>query len=79
MKRPFELDEFVLLVREHNGVAAGTSVRVSKLYNSPRLVEVTCPPAAGGAVFDVPSHKLAKRPPRESLHGRLRKAGDPPG
>ena len=76
MQQPFTVDEWVLLVQEHNGVEAGTSVRVSKCYNSPRTVEVTCPPKAGGAVFDVPTTKLARRTPRESLVGRLRKPGE---
>ncbi|MGI9657942.1 MAG: hypothetical protein ACR2OD_03455 [Gaiellaceae bacterium] len=75
MAAPFKLDEWVLLVREHNGVRPGTSVRVSKVYNSPRTVEITCPPAAGGATFDVPATKLARRPGRTSLQGRLRKSG----
>ncbi len=73
MKRPFKLDEWVLLVREHNGVRAGTSVRVSKCYNSPRVVQVTAPASAGGAVFDVPASKLAPRERRDNL---LRKPGE---
>ena len=68
----FQLDEWVTLVREHAGVAAGTSVRVSKLYNSPRTVEVTCAPVNGGAVFDCPTSKLAPRRERTSLQGCLR-------
>jgi hypothetical protein len=70
----FRLDEWVVLVREYNGVPAGASVRVSRVYNSPRTVEVTCAPANGGAVFDVPAEMLARRPERRSLHGRLRTA-----
>ncbi len=75
MAAPFGVDEWVVLAYPHNGVAAGPSVRVSKLYHSPRDVEVTYAPSASGESrsFDVPVAKLAPRKgQRESLRGRLR-------
>lgn len=75
MAVPFGVEEWVVLAYPHTGVAAGTSVRVSKLYRSPREVEVTCALSASGESrsFDVPVAKLAPRKgQRKSLRGRLR-------
>ena len=75
MAEPFVVDEWVALAYPHNGVDAGTSVRVSDLYHSPREIEVTCAPSASGdsRSFDIPVAKLAPRKGlRKSLRGRPR-------
>lgn len=72
MDAPFKVDEWVVLREEHDGLPPGTSVRISKTYNSPRIVEVTCPLTLDERVLEIPTSKLKRRGERKSLLGRLR-------
>jgi hypothetical protein len=74
----FVVGDPVSLLREHNGIPAGSRGRVTAAYNSSRVLEVTYAPVEcgrpDGAILDVPTSKLARDESvgSKSLRGLLR-------
>jgi hypothetical protein len=74
----FAVGDPVSLLREHNGIPAGSRGRVTAAYISSRVLQVTYTPVEcgrpDGAILDVPTSKLARGESggSESLRGLLR-------